>query len=54
MVKRVKITYVGGTEKIIQYSNILRDTKDERVYLDTVGTHVTVIKANVLQIRELS
>ena len=54
MVKRVKITYVGGVDRVIQYRTLLRDTKEERIYIDIDGTHVTVFKAHVLQIRELS
>lgn len=54
MVKRVKITYKGNVEKIIQYNAIISETDKEIVYRDVVGTRVRVIKENVLQIRELS
>lgn len=53
MLKRVEITYVGGHKEKIQYREIILDTKEERIYLDTVGTQVTVMKKNVLQFREL-
>lgn len=53
MVKRVRITYKGNVEKVIQYNAIIKETDTEIVYRDVVGTHVKVIKANVLQIREL-
>jgi hypothetical protein len=53
MVKRIEITYDGGHKEIIQYDRIARDTKDERIYIDSKGAYITVIKAKILQMKEI-
>lgn len=53
MVKRVEITYDGGHKEIIQYERMVRDTKEERIYVDNRGAYITVVKAKILQIKDM-
>ncbi|QNN98455.1 hypothetical protein SEA_LILMARTIN_247 [Streptomyces phage LilMartin] len=53
MVKRMEITYIGGVKETIQYDRIARDTEKERIYVDSGGRYITVIKDKILQMKEL-
>jgi hypothetical protein len=53
MVKRIEITYDGGHKETIQYDRLVRDTKDERIYVDHKGAYITVVKGKILQMKEI-
>lgn len=54
MVSKIEITYEGGHKEVIVYRQLLLEDETRKIYVDTRGNHVTVMKAKILQYREIS
>lgn len=54
MVRRIEVTYEGGHKEVIAYRQLILEDDDRKIYVDSHGNHITVMKNKVLQYKELS
>lgn len=54
MVRRIEVTYEGGHKEVIRFRQLVLEDDERKIYVDSHGNHITVMKNKILQYRELS